>query len=95
MRDIYPEATDCGPRTTEPDMFPEPYPWCVACGFQHLDDEHCPDCTGDHSAGFCMTPEVAADLARVDVNDLARRVELAALSLYVRVVDVLWSQDGV
>jgi len=83
MRDSYPEGTDYGPRTTEPDTFPEPYPWCVSCRFQHQDDEHCAGCTGDHSAGCCLTPEGAEELARIDVAKLAQRVERAALPLYV------------
>jgi hypothetical protein len=93
MRDIYPEGTECGPRTTEPDLFPEPYPWCVSCGFQHQDDEHCPGCTGDHSQGVCMTPEAVAELARVDLFSLRQRVERAAIVLHVQVVDVFAVAD--
>jgi hypothetical protein len=52
-----------GPRITEPDMFPEPYSWCLTCGFQHEADEHCPECTGDNSPGHCLTPEILHELA--------------------------------
>lgn len=64
------------PRMTEPDMFPEPYPWCLTCGFQHAADEHCPECNGDHSPGHCVTPEVLAELA--NVAGLRSQVEAAA-----------------
>jgi hypothetical protein len=94
MRDIYPEGTACGPRTTEPDLFPEPYPWCVSCGFQHQDDEHCPECTGEHSAGCCLTPEAVAELARVDLCGLCERVDRAAMALHAQVVDVLTAEGG-
>jgi hypothetical protein len=76
MSVVQPEGMEFGPRSTQPDMFPEPYPWCLACGFQHQNDEHCPGCTGDHSTGHCMTPEIAAALSRVD--ELRQRVEHAA-----------------
>ena len=76
MRSIQPEGTDFGPRITEPDTFPEPYPWCLTCGFQHESAEHCPECTGDHSEGHCMTPELAEESARAEI--LRRRVEAAA-----------------
>jgi hypothetical protein len=77
-----------GPWITKPDMFPVFYPWCGLCGFQHQDDEHCPGCTGDHSAGFCMTAEVAEELAKVDLLELRRRVEQSA-------AEVLRIRDGV
>jgi hypothetical protein len=49
---------------------PEAQPWCLACGFQHGPDVHCAGCNGDHSAGYCMTDELAAELAGFgDVSD--------------------------
>jgi hypothetical protein len=70
-------SSPAGPRPTEPDMWPEPYPWCLSCGFQHDHDEHCPECTGDHSGGFCMTPEAEAELARLTPAFLAHVEEQA------------------
>jgi hypothetical protein len=75
-------------------MLPEPYPWCLACGFQHLPMEHCADCTGDHSAGFCMTPEAAAELARLDTPGFRRRVERDAARLHAQVLRFLGSGNG-
>jgi hypothetical protein len=88
-----PEGPLTAHRITEPDLFPEPYPWCLACGFQHEANEHCPECTGDHSQSFCMTPELADELARVDAR-LRRRVEQAAAGLYAQVVTILCAEAG-
>jgi hypothetical protein len=72
--------------------FPEPYPWCLTCGFQHSDDQHCPGCTGDHSTRYCMPPALAEELAGLD--DLRRRVEEAAAQLFILAIEVLRSEDG-
>jgi hypothetical protein len=50
--------------------------WCVACGFQHDPDTHCPECTGVHQGGYCLTPEAIAELPKH--HDLAARIEAAA-----------------
>ena len=78
-----------GPRVTEPDMFPEPYPWCLGCGFQHQPNEHCPDCTGDHAGGFCLTPEAADELARLHTAEFRRQINYGADVLYARAVAFL------
>ncbi|HEX3815853.1 MAG TPA: hypothetical protein VHX59_23690 [Mycobacteriales bacterium] len=62
--------------------------WCVACGFQHDPDTHCPDCTGDHQGGYCLTPEALAELAKHE--QLAARVEAAA----PRILDARDYTDG-
>ena len=87
-----PEPT--GPRPTEPDMFPEPYPWCLACGFQHQPDQHCADCTGDHTGGFCMTPETAAELARFNTPALRARIERDAAKLHAQVIRFLTAREN-
>jgi hypothetical protein len=53
------------PRQVEPDVFPEPYPWCLACGFQHTLDTHFAECMGEHMDGHGMTPEIEAELSRL------------------------------
>ena len=50
--------------------------WCVACGFGHDPDTHCPECTGVHQGGYCLTPEAIEELAKHD--QLAARIEAAA-----------------
>jgi hypothetical protein len=94
MRQFQPEGNDSGPRVTEPDLFPEPYPWCLACGFQHTDDEHCPDCTRHHPAGHCPTPELARELATVDLDALRRQVDRQSGPLHAAAVEFLRAEDG-
>lgn len=53
-----------------------PEEWCVACGFAHDPDTHCPDCTGVHQGGCCLTAEAIAELARRHL--LAGQLEAAA-----------------
>ena len=71
---------------------PKPYPWCLACGFQHRQGTHCAGCNGDHSAGYCMTDELAADLARV--GELRALVAQAADHLFDQVLRIVRSQGG-
>jgi hypothetical protein len=75
-------------------MIPEPYPWCLACGFEHSPAQYCAGCTGDHSAGFCMTPEAAAELARLDTPGFRRRVERDAARLYAEAIRFLACDGG-
>jgi hypothetical protein len=70
---------------------PEPYPWCLACGFKHTPDVHCAGCNGDHSAGYCMTDELAAQLA--GVGDLQEQVTHEADRLIGRALQVV-RQEG-
>jgi hypothetical protein len=55
---------------------PEPHPWCLACGYQHPQGTHCEGCNGDHSAGYCMTDELAVEIADIEV--LRELVDLKA-----------------
>jgi hypothetical protein len=64
-------------------------PWCLGCGFQHQPDEHCADCTGDHTGGFCLNPEAADDLTQLDTAEFRRRVNRAAEDLYARALAFL------
>ena len=80
------------PEQGEPDRLPQPYPWCLACGFQHPQDEHCAGCNGDHSAGYCMTDELAAELA--DVECVRERVEVEADRLFARAVRLVRQEGG-
>jgi hypothetical protein len=50
--------------------------WCVVCGFAHDPDTHCPECSGVHQGGFCLTEEAIAELGRRDA--LAAQLEAAA-----------------
>jgi hypothetical protein len=80
-------ATDTTSQAT-----PEPYPWCLACGFQHAQEAHCAGCNGDHSAGYCMTDELATQLA--SVGQLRQLVARASDRPFVQVLRMLRSQGG-
>jgi hypothetical protein len=55
--------------------------WGGVCGLPHEQDVHCPNCIGDHSTGFCTTPDAVAELSKVDVADMRQRVEQAAAGM--------------
>ena len=77
-----------GPVTT----LPKPYPWCLACGLQHTPDTHCSGCNGDHSAGYCMTNELAAELA--DAGELREQVAQEANRLFSQALRVVRREGG-
>jgi hypothetical protein len=70
-----------------PERLPEPYPWCLACGFLHPQGDHCEGCNGDHSGGYCMTDELAAELEHI--GRLRELVELEAGHLVDQLLAVL------
>jgi hypothetical protein len=88
----YDEGTVHRPEQDEPAEPPEPFPWCLACGFQHPQDEHCAGCNGDHSAGYCMTDELAAELANVE--GIRDRVEVEADRLLNLVLHIVRHEGG-
>jgi hypothetical protein len=77
---------------TELEQLPRPFPWCLACGLQHAQEAHCQGCNGDHSAGYCMTDKLAAQLATV--GELRARVGRAADQLFDHVLRIVRCQDG-
>jgi hypothetical protein len=90
--DNHEDTTFHTPEQAKPEQSPEPDPWCLACGFQHRQGSHCAECNGDHSAGYCMTDELAAELA--SVGELRELVARAADHLFAQVLHVVRSQDG-
>jgi hypothetical protein len=71
---------------------PDPHPWCLACGYQHPQGTHCEGCNGDHSAGYCMTDELAAELA--SAGELRERVALEADRLFGRALQIVRREGG-
>jgi hypothetical protein len=88
----YEEGTIHRPEQGEPDRLPEPFPWCLACGYQHPQADHCEGCNGDHSAGYCMTDELAEQLA--SVGSLRELVGLDADRLFNQVLHIVRSEGG-
>jgi hypothetical protein len=88
----YEEGTFHRPEQARPEQSPRPYPWCLACGFQHRQGSHCEGCNGDHSAGYCMTDELAAELA--SDGELRARVARAADHLFAQVLHIVRAQGG-
>ena len=88
----YDEGTVHRPEQGEPDRLPESFPWCLACGFLHPQGDHCEGCNGDHSAGYCMTDELAAELA--DVGELRDRVTREANRLFTRALRTVRQEGG-
>jgi hypothetical protein len=88
----YDEGTVHRADQDERDRLPEPFPWCLACGFQHPQDEHCAGCNGDHSAGYCMTDELATALGNVD--GIRDRVEVEADRLLAQVLHIVRPEGG-
>jgi hypothetical protein len=88
----YQEGPFHTPGQAKPEQAPKPYPWCLACGFQHRQATHCDGCNGDHPAGYCMTNELAADLARV--GELRTLVARAADHLFHHVLHIVRSHGG-
>ena len=81
------------PEQVKPEEPPRPYPWCLACGFQHVQGAHCAGCNGDHSAGYCMTDELATELARV--GELRELVTRASDHLFNQIVrQIVHSRGG-
>jgi hypothetical protein len=88
----YDEGTIHRPEQGGSDQLPEPFPWCLACGYQHLQADHCEGCNGDHSAGYCMTDELAEALANADsVREL---VDLEADRLFNQVLQIVRNEGG-
>jgi hypothetical protein len=83
----YDEGTIHRPEQGAIGPLPKPFPWCLACGYQHPQADHCEDCNGDHSPGYCMTDELAAELVATD--DLRQRVELEADHLVGQLLHIL------
>jgi hypothetical protein len=79
-------------REAEPEQLSRPYPWCLACGFQHQQGIHCEGCNGDHSGGYCMTDELATDLARV--GQLQRLVARASDRLFDQALRIVRAEGG-
>lgn len=90
--DKYDDETADTVSQATPQKPPKPDPWCLACGCQHAHGLHCAGCNGDHSAGYCMTDQLAAQLARV--GHLRPLVDRAADRLYDQVLRVVRSQGG-
>jgi hypothetical protein len=67
-------------------------PWCLACGFQHGPEKHCEGCNGDHSAGYCMTNELVAELA--GIGDLRERVAAEADRLFSQALRIVRQEGG-
>jgi hypothetical protein len=76
----------------KPEQSPKHYPLCLACGFQHPQASHCDGCNGDHSAGYYMTDELAAQLA--NVGELQARVARAADHLFAQVLHMMRAEGG-
>jgi hypothetical protein len=72
---------------------PAPYPWCLACGFEHSADTHCDGCTGDHSGGYCLTGELVAELGQV--GELQERVTREADRLFGAALQAVRQEGGV
>jgi hypothetical protein len=88
----YDDWTIHRPEQGELDRLPEPFPWCLACGYQHPQGTHCEGCNGDHSAGYCMTDDLAASLAVTE--DLRERVEREADCLVSVALEILRQEGG-
>ena len=88
----YDEGTFHRAEQAEPNRLPEPYPWCLACGYQHPQAEHCEGCNGDHSAGYCMTDELAVGLANAD--SLRERIDREADRLFNLALQVVRSEGA-
>ena len=88
----YEKGTIHKPEQGEPDRLPEPYPWCLACGYQHPQADHCEGCNGDHSAGYCMTDELAEELA--SVGSLRELVRLEAERLFNQALHIVRNEGG-
>ena len=88
----YEEGTVHRPEQGEVEPLPGPYPWCLGCGYQHPQADHCEECNGDHSAGYCMTDELAAQLANVDC--LRELVALDADRMFSQVLHIVRKQGG-
>jgi hypothetical protein len=90
--DNHAEGTFRRAEQAEPGQGSKPYPWCLACGFQHRQGSHCAGCNGDHSAGYCMTDELAAQLA--SVAELRVRVTRASDQLFDQVLRLVRPRGG-
>jgi hypothetical protein len=86
------EGTIHWPEQGESDRLPEPFPWCLACGYQHPQADHCEGCNGDHSAGYCMTDELAEQLA--SVGGLRELVGLEAERLFNQALHIVRNEGG-
>ena len=86
------DRADQGLGQSGSEALPAPYPWCLACGSQHSPDTHCSGCNGDHSAGYCMTDELAAELAKV--GELRDRVTREANRLFTRALHMVRQEGG-
>jgi hypothetical protein len=90
--DKYEQETADTVSQAKPKPPPEPCPWCLACGFQHAQDTHCAGCNGDHSAGYCMTEELATELERL--GRLRQLVARASNHLYDQALRIVRAAGG-
>jgi hypothetical protein len=88
----YDEGTIHRPELGECDRLPEPFPWCLACGYQHPQADHREGCNGDHSAGYCMTDELAEQLA--NLGSLRELIGLEAGRLFNQVLHIVRTEGG-